>query len=303
MKKIITGIFLVVISGTIQASNIKIIVPFSAGGVNDHVARQIQNWLITDLKQPVALDYKLGNSGDIGTTIVANEKSNDTVLLLQSSSLILHNLTTHQNYNLKKNLKPVAYLGYTPMTVISSKPIDIKSACSQRKLSIGTAGTSSATGINAKILSSVLNDCITVIPFKGVAETTTAVLGGHVDLGISFPATTESLINNGKLHALGVIADQRVATLPTVATMQELGFNTRWFKAWMVLLSNSSADSVTLARVSQSVEKMLADSTEQQKLNKIGIILEHNKIKSADIIIYEEINKFQNSNLKNLVDK
>jgi tripartite-type tricarboxylate transporter receptor subunit TctC len=105
------------------------------------------------------------------------------------------------------------------------------------------------------------------------------------------------------LHALGVIADQRVATLPTVATMQELGFHTRWFKAWMVLLSNSSADSVTLTRVSQSVEKMLADSTEQQKLNKIGIILEHNKIKSADIIIYEEINKFQNSNLKNLVDK
>lgn len=295
MKKIIFS-FIFATAATFSYANIKIIVPFSAGGMNDRLARYMQTWLNTDMQIPVSLEYKLGAGGDIATSAVASVKTKEVNLLVHSSSFTIHASMPTTRYNWITDLVPVAYAGHSPLVLVKnpSSNINIRDHCnsSSRQLTVGASGVNTTTFIHGELLSDVLKNCITVVPFKGNADVVQALLGGHVDLGFVFVNDSLPLIVDKKLDAVAVIANKRIKTLPGTPTLDETGVVINWFRPGMFVIANRTADPEMLAKVQASITRMLQNNVAD--LEKIGLSVDLININNAQDIINTEIKRFQN---------
>jgi len=294
MKKIILG-FIFATVATFSYANVKIIVPFSAGGMNDRLARYMQTWINTDLQIPVTLEYKLGAGGDIATSAVASVKTKEVNLLVHSSSFTIHASMPATRYNWVTDLVPVSYAGHSPLVLVKNpnNNINIRDHCnSQTKhLTIGASGTNTTTFIHGELLSDVLKNCITVIPFKGNADVVQALLGGHVDLGLVFVNDSLPLIVDKKLDAVAVVANKRIKTLPGIPTLEETGIVINWFRPGMFVMANRTADPELLAKVQASITRMLQNNISD--LEKIGLTVDLSNINDVQDVINAEIKRFQ----------
>jgi tripartite-type tricarboxylate transporter receptor subunit TctC len=294
MKKIILG-FIFATVATFSYANVKIIVPFSAGGMNDRLARYMQTWINTDLQIPVTLEYKLGAGGDIATSAVASVKTKEVNLLVHSSSFTIHASMPATRYNWVTDLVPVSYAGHSPLVLVKNpnNNINIRDHCNSptKHLTIGASGVNTTTFIHGELLSDVLKNCITVIPFKGNADVVQALLGGHVDLGFVFVNDSLPLIVDKKLDAVAVVANKRIKTLPGIPTLDETGIVINWFRPGMFVMANRTADPELLAKVQASIIRMLQNNISD--LEKIGLTVDLSNINDVQDVINAEIKRFQ----------
>lgn len=209
------------------SKNIRLIVPFGAGGGTDSVGRTIANSTKDILGQNIAVMNRTGGAGAVGMSFGAQQKADGytlTVVTREIASLPQMGLMQHTADDFKLirmvNLDPAVVLvsADSPYNTINDLIAEAKSAPGKVKFA-------STAKPNFYLMALEKNQGIQMnaIPYNGAAEAIPAVLGKHTDVTMVTPGEAISQLRSGQLKALGVMSKERIAYIPDVPTLIEQG--------------------------------------------------------------------------------
>ncbi len=208
---------------------IKIVVPFTAGGSNDLIARLIAAQLGPRINRTVIVENKPGASTFIGADYVARAPKDGSVLLGVSVSMITAAATKpNLPIDVLKDLAPVVMFSESPMLIVASNKSGIKTpadlvAAARAKPDIithGSPGSGTISHLSAEMLNDSAKIQIKHIPYKGGAQAMNDVMGGFVDIGIGYTAgPIMPLIQAGKMQLVAVTSLEPSPAFPGVPPM------------------------------------------------------------------------------------
>ena len=206
---------------------ILLVVPFAAGGSNDIMARVIGERLQKAWGQSVVVENQTGAAGSIGVGRVAKAEADGHTLAVISITFTINAVTqARQAFDPIASFAAVALLGRSPMLLAISPRHGVSTPAeflalarsASKPLAYGSAGAGSITHIGAELLRQALDLKLDHVPYRGTPLALNDVIGGHVDLVVaSLPPLLEQ-IRAGKVTGIGVMAKERVAALPELAT-------------------------------------------------------------------------------------
>ncbi|HZP88158.1 MAG TPA: tripartite tricarboxylate transporter substrate binding protein [Burkholderiales bacterium] len=209
---------------------IRLIVPFSAGGTADTIARIIAKHLSSDLGQSVVVDNRTGANGIVGTEIVAKSPPDGYTLLLAPSGHAINNsLNSNVPYDPVKDFETITLIGTVPMVVTVNPNVPVKSiadliALAKSKpggLSFGSRGPGSSNQLAVELFDTMAGIKMVHVPYRGDAPGIIDLLGGQIQLiFLNIPAALP-LVNTGKARAIGITSRTRSPLLPDVPTVAE----------------------------------------------------------------------------------
>ncbi len=260
---------------------IRLIVPFTPGGVTDTSGRLIAEQLSKRLGQQVVVDNKPGASGNIGTQMVtAAEPDGYTLLLGFDGTLVINpHVFAKVNFDTVKDLTPIGKIGDAVLILVSHPGFPAKSlkdviALSKTQsggLSYGTSGTGGTPHIAGELLKMRTGANLVHIPYKGGGQAMTDVLGGNIPLVYTAIAGAIPHVKSGKLHAVAVSSAQRASSLPDVPTFIENGVTDFDINSWVGLLGPAKMPKAIVDKLNAELNAVLQDPEVRERLNGMGI--------------------------------
>lgn len=270
MKKLIL-ILLLAVTQAHAARDIKIIVPYSAGGSTDRVARELVP-LLHNSEYNFIIDYKLGAAGSVAANYVAQTKK-ETVLMVTSNGLVGNPILSQtQTYDLDKDFILVGYLGTEPLLLVVNSQTRISTFAEFLNFSktspmpYGSGGVGTSAHLIGAIISNN-NPNMFHVPYKGGVAVVADIIGGNLKWTIESNSALWGYVDEKRLTALAVSGNRRLAQYPNVPTLREVGVDDRHFYRWHILVSNSQADPEVL----KYLNRRLSLPEVQRKIEEIGL--------------------------------
>jgi len=223
-------------------SAIRFVVPFAAGGQVDVIARTISTKLSQTIGQPVIIENKPGGGGLIGSASVAKSQPDGYTFLFTSSvHAFIPSLHSKLPYDAEKDFRPVMLIGTSPVIFVTYAEAPYKSlpdlvlSAKQKPTNInfGSAGVGSISHLNMEAFLHSQKIKLNHIPYKGEAPMMVDLLARQIDLVVTSAISSMSHIKNGELRPLAVSGSKRLALLPAVPTLGEIGLgdmqNSQWW--------------------------------------------------------------------------
>ena len=212
---------------------VRMVVPYSAGGATDTVARAVGNRLSEALGQQVVIDNRGGASGMIGSDIVAKAAPDGYTLLLtvgpphSAFPFFMKNVP----FDTVKDFTPIIVVGTAPQAIVvhpslpvtSLKGLIDYSKKNPGKLSFGTSGVGSSQHMGGLLLNRAAGTDMVHVAYKGGAPALNDVLGGQIPVAIVILSNVITHVRAGKLHLLAVLEAQRAKAAPDTPTVAEAG--------------------------------------------------------------------------------
>ena len=257
---------------------IKLIVPFSAGGSTDIIARLTAAQLGKDLGQPVIVENLGGAAGALGTQQVANASPDGYTLAIATvSTMIVYGATRAKPAYTLESFVPITNIASMPniITVNAKFPAkDLKEFIQVLKANPGkyTFASSGVGSINHMLGESFQAQAgvkMVHVPYKGSGPAMQDVMGGQVDsLFDQFPSSKPH-VDGGKLKAIGVISPHRIAGYD-VMTMEEAGMKGFTDEAWYGLLAPKGTPPEVVAKLTEGMRKVMANADFRAAIEKVG---------------------------------
>ena len=206
----------------------ELIVPFSAGGGTDTVARSFADLAKDELGQPIGVVNREGGGGAVGMQNGANAKADGYTLTLVTGELLTLPHTGLAQFTYE-DFRLVSLLNEDPaaITVRADAPWntieEFIEAAKTKKLKVGNSGTGAIWHLAAAAFEKETGITLNHVPFEGAAPAVTALLGGHIDAVSVSPAEVITHVESGDFKVLAVMADERVEKLADVPTLKEQG--------------------------------------------------------------------------------
>lgn len=237
MNKLLTSLFiaasLMTSAGSIAADyptkNIRLIVPFGAGGGTDAVGRTLANSAKDILGQNISVINRTGGAGAVGMSFGAQQRADGytlTVVTREIASLPQMGLMQHDadDFRLIRlvNLDPAVVLvsADSPYNTINDLIAEAKKGEGKVKFA-----STAAPNFYLMALEKDQNIKLNAIPYNGASEAIPAVLGNHTDVTMVTPGEAIAQLRSGQLKALGVMSEKRIAYIPDVPTLKEQGID------------------------------------------------------------------------------
>lgn len=230
----------------IPGNAIRIIVPFSAGGPTDVLARVVGKILGEKLGVTTYIENKPGASGIIGTEPVVRSPADGTVLLLTATHhVITPSLYKSIPYDTKKDISPIALVAAVPNAILVTNNFPAKNVKelieilkkNPGKYSFGSAGTGSANHLSGELFKQMAGVDIVHVPYKGNGPAMNDLIGGHIPMLFDSLPTVVNASKGGLVRVLALTGLKRSPLLPDVPTLDESGlkgFNVQaWFGIYM----------------------------------------------------------------------
>ena len=259
--------------------SIRLVVPFSAGGSTDLIARITAEQMRKDLGQVVVVENVGGAAGALGTMQVMNAAPDGYTLLIGTVSTMIVYPAAHPKpqYSLD-NFVPITNIASMP-NVITVNPkfpannltefVQVLKA-SPGKYSFATSGVGSINHMLGESFQAAAGVKIIHVPYKGSGPGMQDVMGGQVDILFDQFPSSKAYIDSGKLRAMGVISPQRVPGYPDVMTMEDAGMKGFVDEAWYGLIAPAKVPPEVLARLTDAMKKVEADPEFRAKVEQVG---------------------------------
>jgi tripartite-type tricarboxylate transporter receptor subunit TctC len=214
------------------SKTVSIIMPYSAGGPGDTLARLVAQSMSKTLKKQVIVENYPGAGGTIGSARVANAASDGhTLLMIHVSHATNPALYPKLAYDSIKDFEPVGLVADLPMVFVSKKDLPVKSfkelidyvRANKDKVNYGHARTGSASHLCGLLFSSAIKTKITMVPYKGAAPAITDMLGGQVDFMCDQTVNVVPYLKSGRVKGYAVASKTKSPALPDLPTANEAG--------------------------------------------------------------------------------
>ncbi|AEG94886.1 Bug family tripartite tricarboxylate transporter substrate binding protein [Ramlibacter tataouinensis] len=260
---------------------IRLVVPFTPGGVTDTSGRLVAEYLGRRLGQQVIVDNKPGASGNIGSALVKDAAPDGYTLVLgfDGTMVINPHVFSKLPFDTLKDFTPIGKIGDATLILVAhpEAPLktvaDVVSVSKSRPggLSFGTSGTGGTPHIAGELLKMRTGANLTHVLYKGGGQALTDVVGGTIPLVYTAVAGAHGFVKNGKLRALAVSSAQRTPALPDVPTFIEAGVPDFVVNSWVGLLAPAGLPPAIAARLNTALNAVLNDPEARDKLRVLGI--------------------------------
>ena len=258
---------------------VSVIVPQATGGANDTIARIVAAKLSEVLGQQFVVENRSGAGGNIGTAASAKAKPDGYTLLLTTNSTQVINpwLYTTTGFDPLKDFTPVglvASAGYV-LVVNSAFPANnvneliAQAKANPGKINYASAGNGTLNHLIVEMFKQKVGIDMQHVPYKGASAAATDVAGGTVPVSVQSAPSSLSLLASGKIKALAVTNEKRIAALPDTPSISESipGFGST---PWYGILAPAGTPAAIVDKLNAAIKTALADKVVQDKLIKQG---------------------------------
>ena len=249
---------------------IRFLVPFAPGGTSEIVARSVANELSKQLGQSVYVENKPGGAGTVAMQEAAHAAPDGHTIILGHVGTLAVNpyMLKNQPYDVNKDFIPVTLLAKVPNVFVIHPDVPAKNfrefvayaKANPGKLNYGSAGNASAGHLAMEYLKLVTGMFITHIPYRGTGPQLTDLLSGRTQASSAGMPALGAHIRAGKLRAIAVGTQQRIAALPDVPTVAEMGYKDFETSQWYGILAPAGTPPEIVKRLQEESFKALKSS-------------------------------------------
>ncbi|WP_043460782.1 Bug family tripartite tricarboxylate transporter substrate binding protein [Azohydromonas australica] len=260
---------------------IKLILPTTPAGSVDTGARLLADKLRERLGKPVIVENRPGANTIIGTNAVAKAQPDGYTLLFVSSSHVLVPLVASKlPYDPIKDFAPVGTVAYTPFVMVTHPSLPVSSVrqfityaqSRPGELNYGSSGVGLGSHIAGEVFSAMTKVRMQHIPYKGGGQVMAELIGGQVQVSWNSVSAVAPHVRSGKLKALAVSAESRVAALPEVPTFGEAGLADYQERAWLGLFAPAGTPKPIIDKLSAEMTAILSTPGIRNALEAQGLV-------------------------------
>jgi tripartite-type tricarboxylate transporter receptor subunit TctC len=259
---------------------IKIIVPFTPGGSNDVVAREIAQGLQTRLKQTAVVENRPGGGGTIAYQFVAKSPADGHTLMIAPASFTMGpHLSKKQLYHPVKEFAAINLVADVPFVMVVPASLPVKSVqefialakSSPKKLTFGSVGQGTPQHLAGELFKMSAGVDLIHVPFRGATVVLPDLIAGRIDMFIGAVNSLLELIADGKLRVLATSSDKRIPSLPDAPTMAEVGLPDVRIGSGVGLVAPAGTPPETIALLNREINAIIADKGFHERMTKIGV--------------------------------
>ncbi|TFZ06545.1 tripartite tricarboxylate transporter substrate binding protein BugD [Ramlibacter henchirensis] len=291
---------------------ITIVVPFSAGGPTDRVARDLAEALRKPLGGvTVVVDNSAGAGGSIGANKVAKASPDGHTLLLHHIGMAtMPTLVRNIPFKVESDFEYLGMVNDVPMTLIGRPTLPPNNyreltgwlGQNKGKINLANAGVGSASHLCGLLFQNAIGVDMTTVPYKGTGPAMTDVIGGQVDLMCDQTTNTSGQIEGKKVKAYAVTTSKRLAppALKELPTLQESGLKDFQVTIWHGLYAPKGTPAPVLQKINDALKVALKDPDFIKKQEGLGAVVvtdrrvepaEHKKFVAAEIAKWSPVIK------------
>jgi len=256
---------------------IKIIVPFSAGSATDIIARTVFNQVGNQIGQSFVVENRGGAGTTLGSAMVARADPDGYTLLVNSTShVVVASTYAHLPYSVADDFVGISELADMPFVVAAATKYNTLAAliAAGKKpgshILYGTAGAGSSGQLFMEHLRLVAGFAATNVPFRGTPEGMNEVIAGRIDLYPAPALNALPLAKAGKVHALAISATKRIALMPEVPTLAEVGLPDALYNFWIGAFAPAKTPKPIVERLNREVAAALVRPDIVEKIRNLG---------------------------------
>jgi tripartite-type tricarboxylate transporter receptor subunit TctC len=260
---------------------VTIIIPFTAGGAGDILARMLSPRLEKVFGKPFVVENKPGAGGVIGAVATARAESDGHTIMIAPSPTMAVNVTLFKKlpYDPATDFVPLAMAAQTPFVLVVNPALPIKSVADlikwvkeqKGKVSYATAGPGVPHHLFAELLKSMTGIEMSPVPYKGSVPAITDVVAGHVPLMFVDLGPALGIIREGKVRPIGVSTATRIPALPDVPPVNDTvkGFDVA---SWQMVAAPAKTPRAVVDRLHAELKKELASPEVSGQIAKTGML-------------------------------
>ena len=273
---------------------VRMVVPFTSGGVTDHLARILADYLARVWNQSVVVENRPGLPG---TTSVAKSPADGYTLLMTSNGhVIARAINKNVSFDPVGDFAGVIRVADVPFVMITSPDLPATTLAAfvtlakaqPGKFNFSSAGVASSVFLAAETLRQAANLNLVHVPYRGSPEAVTAVLRGDVAFYFTSVLEAVELSTAGKVRALAISSATRSPHLPDVPTVAQAGVPNYSYASWFGLLAPAGTPKDIIAKVNADIANLLKQPDLVARLDKLGAVPspntpdEHDRLLEAD---------------------
>ncbi len=258
------------------------IVPFAPGGVTSLFARILGQKLEQRLGKPFVVENRPGGGGVTAATAVAHATPDGYTIMMASSTVLAINVTVRKNlpYDPRTQLTPIALLARVPFVLVVNPALPIHSVADLVKLArekpgeiaFGTPGPGTFHHLNAEMFKGIFGLNLVHVPYKGSAPALNDLVGGHIQMMFCDVPPARSLIEAGKIRALGVTTKERVPAVAEIPPLAQAGIPGYDTASWHTVTTTGNVPKPIVDTLYGNIREIMSDASVTDTLVKDGTI-------------------------------
>jgi tripartite-type tricarboxylate transporter receptor subunit TctC len=263
------------------ARPVTMVLPFSAGGGTDLLARALADYLSHALGQQFIVDNRTGAGGNIGAASVAKAAPDGYTIMFGTPGPLANNKLLYKNlsFDPEQAFVPIVLIAKSPLIIAAKGSLPIKdiqeltayAKANPGKLTVGYPGNGTLGHITSLLLQKELGISITNVPYRGTADVVKDLLGEQIDLAMDFMPSYLPLVREGKIRALAVTTAERSRDLPDVQTVKEAGFQAFEASAWYALAAPTGLPAEIVDKLNVATNEFLKSAKGQEALATLSV--------------------------------
>jgi tripartite-type tricarboxylate transporter receptor subunit TctC len=255
-----------VVAQTYPTQPIKVLIGFGPGSAADILARLVGKQMEASLGQPIIVENRPGNSSMIAAETVTRAPADGYTLFMATIANTLNPAETKSNFNLGRDLAPIALLGIVPNVLVAHPSVPANNLqeliglakSTPESLTFGSSGYATASYMAAELFNANAGTKILMVPYQGGSnQAVSDLLSGRITLMFNVAATLAPHVEAGKLKAFAVAQSKRASIMPDVPTLAEAGIPGYDAGIWIGLLAPAATPPAIIGKLSGAANDAL----------------------------------------------
>jgi tripartite-type tricarboxylate transporter receptor subunit TctC len=261
---------------------IRLIVPFPAGGPTDIVARPFAQLLGDALKSVIVIDNRGGAGGSLGADAVAKSAPDGRTLLMGTVGTHAINPSLYKKlaYDAERDFTPIALVAMAPVAIVVHPSLPVKTVADlvtlarsmPGKLNFGSAGAGTPGHLTGEMFKGAAGINLQHVPYRGSAPAVTDLLGGQLQIMFDPLQSVLSNVQGGRLRALAISSSKRSPILPDVPTITESGYGGFETTAWWGVFAPAKLPADMAQTLGSEIERIVRGEAFRGNLEPLGVL-------------------------------
>ena len=309
MRRLLVALALVsgnVFGQAFPSKPLRIVVPFPAGGTTDIVARLVGQRMQETMGQPVLIENRGGAGGTIGADAVAKAAPDGYTMLMHNVTFPMASVAAQvagrATYSIESDFAGISIAVFVPLVITAHPSVPAKDLAELVKYlkaeknvryAYGSTGPGSFMHVMGEILARDARIEMTHVPFKGAAPLKQELIAGRIQVGGDQLSSSLADIKAGKIKALATNASSRIADLPDVPTVRELGFPAMEADGWNGLFAPAKTPREVIERLQKETAAAVRHPETAKRLLEIGAQPVGSSPAEQDAILKRQVEQFR----------